>query len=186
MISRRLPVLFLVLLPALLPGADHRFSQSGFDPVQGIIVFEQRIDKKLYLCLDRLADQSKIKIEISDQSAIPVVCAGAVVICSYGLHKIVLYDYELKLLSELDTGASAVPFYCNRSDDGKFLYVLVLQFPPGKQDPKRFVYKYSLSSGKLTYESACPVSEAGTIVTYKDSVFLVAEKKCEMINFPSP
>jgi len=182
-VMRKLAFIHLLALVFPVLGENYRFSAGCFDDRRGIVAFTQKIDGKLYLVLNDLERTSKKQIEINQKSSAPTVCGEAVAICYYGDGKIILYNYELQPVSEVVLGKGISPFYSACGSDGRFLYVYVVQFDNGPNLPRKFIYKYRWTEGNLTLDGSSSVEAVGTIVTYRDSVFVVNEKSCKMVTF---
>ena len=128
---RKIHIVFFLALASALFGENYRFSDRCFDE-RGVVAFTQKLDDKLYLVLNDLNHKSSKQIEVSRKSSTPTVCGDAVAVCFYGDGKVVLYDYELRPVSEIGLGKGIVPFYSTCGSDGKFLYVYVVQWDDGE------------------------------------------------------
>jgi hypothetical protein len=177
-------VLCILALTATSALADSfGFSERCFDDERGVVVFTRKTQDKKYLRLNDLTDHSTKEITITRKSSLPIAWKGKVVVCYYETHKISLYDYELKPLSETDLGAGVAPYYSNCSSDGRFLYVYVVQFTANKNTPTRSVFRYTYVDGRLTYAGSCMVEMVGKIIEYKDAAFVVNDTSCSRLEF---
>lgn len=182
----KLAVAFALLL--VVSSADGqqnplRFSADCYNEPEGVVVFTEKVANKLHLRLSRLRERLIKDREIDEKSSSPIICGKSVVICSYGLNKITVYDYSLQMLSEVTTPNHVVPFFCSCSSDGQFVYVYVVQFGDSKLIPKKFIYRYTCTNGVLHNDGVSPVGAVGKIVEYKGSVYVINDKTCEAVVF---